>query len=390
MTRITQKKVCCGCHACLTICPLDCIEMVADSEGFLYPQRSEQLCTDCGICETVCTMLHTPRQGESPRAFAAWNREEAIRSESSSGGVFSALMRLTLQQNGVVFGAAFNESMTLSHQVAQNEAEGRKFRGSKYLQSVIGTAFFEAKEYLRQGRRVLFSGTPCQIAGLNAYLGKNDDNLLTCDLICHGVPSPKIFAAYQAALERRHGGKVQEVSFRNKTHGWNLFSMSLSFDNGATYRKILTEDSFMLGFLRNIYLRPSCHACCFSRLPRMADISLGDFWGVADHHPEWDDDCGTSLILVQTEKGQAALDACRDSLVVHEADLAVAIRSNPCICGSVAASKNRADFFIDLDRLPFEKVMRKYMLPPSCWRKAINLGRRAVGYGYNFLRLLQS
>jgi len=386
MIHIAQKNDCCGCHACRTACPIGCIEMVADSEGFLYPQVNEQLCTDCGICKKVCPMLLTPRQGEPPAAFAAWNRDAAVRAESSSGGVFSALMRQMLQQGGVVFGAGFDATMTLRHQSAQNEAEGRKFRGSKYLQSIIGDSYQEVKTYLQQGRRVLFSGTPCQVAGLYAYLGKDDNNLLTCDLVCHGVPSPKVFAAYQAALERRRGAKVRRIAFRRKDCGWKRFSVALSFDNATEYRQVLTDDPFMLGFLRDTYLRPSCHACRFSRLPRVADISLGDFWGVGDHHPEWDDDQGTSLILVQTEKGQKAFDACRTALVVHKADLGVAIRSNPCICGSVPPGKNRSAFFNDLDRLPFEEVMKKYMSPPSPWRKAINLAKRVVGYGLRRIR----
>lgn len=362
--------------------------MVADGEGFLYPQVKQQFCTDCGLCEKVCPMLVPTPQGDPPPAFAAWNQDAAVRTGSSSGGVFSALMRQTIQHGGVVFGAAFDEAMILRHQSAQSEAAGEKFRGSKYLQSVIGDAYREAQLYLRQSRRVLFSGTPCQVAGLYSYLGQDDDMLLTCDLVCHGVPSPKVFAAYQAALERRYRAIVSSIAFRRKDHGWKRFSVALSFDNDAEYCRVLSDDPFMLGFLRDTYLRPSCHACRFSRLPRVADISLADFWGVGDHHPEWDDDKGTSLVLVQTEKGRKAFAACRDALVVYEADLSVAISSNPCICGSVPPGNNRAAFFADLDRLPFEKVMKKYMSPPTPLRRAMRLARRAVGFGLRRLRML--
>lgn len=380
MISIAKNEECCGCHACRTVCPRGCIEMVADREGFLYPQIDKTICTDCGICQKVCPMTSAPRQGEPPIAFAAWNRDDAIRAVSSSGGVFNALMRQTLQQNGVVFGAAFDETITLRHMAVLTEAESKKLRGAKYLQSVIGDAYQEVRSYLRQGRRVLFSGTPCQIAGLYSYLGRDDSNLLTCDLVCHGVPSPKVFAAYQAAMERRHGAKVQRIAFRRKDFGWKRYSVALSFDNATEYRRVLTDDPFMLGFLRNTYLRPSCHTCHFSRLPRVADISLGDFWGVGDHHPEWDNDKGTSLILVQTEKGQKAFDTCRDVLVVHKANLEVAIRSNPCITGSVPPGKDRNAFFYDLERLPFAAVIKKYMLPQS-------LLSRVKGY---FLRYIKS
>ena len=386
MVRIFRKDNCCGCHACGTACPLGCIEMSADSEGFLYPQVNEELCIDCGICEKVCPMTSELRQGEPPLALAAWNRNTTVRDESSSGGVFSALMRQTIEKEGVVIGAAFDSNMTLRHQSAQDETESHMFRGSKYLQSIIGDAYRETQEYLQQGRNVLFSGTPCQIAGLYAFLGKDDDNLLTCDLVCHGVPSPKVFSAYKENLERQHKAKTQRITFRSKVSGWKRYSVALSFANATEYRRILTDDPFMIGFLRNTYLRPSCHLCHFSRLPRVADISLGDFWGVGVHHPEWDDDKGTSLVLVQTPKGQKAIDACSLALVVHEADLTLAILSNPCICASVQPGQQRAAFFDDLDRLPFEQLIKKYMAPPPPWTKAIGLVRQLISYGLRLIR----
>jgi coenzyme F420-reducing hydrogenase beta subunit len=387
MIKIIQKEDCCGCHACRAACPSHCIEMVADSEGFLYPQVNEQICTGCGICDQFCPMTSEVSQGKPPIAFAAWNRDETIRAESSSGGVFSTLMEKILDQRGVVIGAAFNSMMILCHQSAQNAVESSKFRGSKYLQSVIGDAYQETQEFLHQGRYVLFSGTPCQIAGLYAYLGHDDHNLLTCDVACHGVPSPKVFAAYKTMMERRHGAKVQKIAFRRKDSGWKRFSLALSFDNAKEYRRVVTDDPFMIGYLRNTYLRPSCHSCRFARLPRVADISLADFWGVEKHHPEWDDDTGTSLVLVQTEKGLNFWGACSNALVMHETDLTVAIRSNPCICGSVPPGNNRADFFIDLEQLPFENLIKKYMLPPPPWRKTIDWARRMARY---VLRHLQT
>lgn len=343
--------------------------MAADDEGFLYPSIDEGLCVDCSACVHVCPMLVPIPEGAPPQAFAAWHKDENVRAESSSGGVFSALMSHTLEQGGVVFGAAFDDGQILRHQLAQNEEEGRKFRGSKYLQSEIGGVYREVQDFLRQGRQVLFSGTPCQVAGLYAYLGRDDDNLLTVDLVCHGVPSPKVFAAYREAMERRYRAKIRRIAFRRKDCGWKRFSVALSFDNATEYRRVFTDDPFMIGFLRDLYLRPSCHACRFSRLPRVADITLADFWGVGGHHPEWDDDRGTSLILVQTRKGQKAFDVCREFLTVHEANLLQGLRSNPCICGSVAPGEKRASFFSDLDRDPFEKVVKKYLSPQPFWRK---------------------
>lgn len=369
MILLTSKEDCCGCQACATACPEVCIEMIADEEGFLYPRINENACSNCGACEKVCPMLALLPQGPLPSAYAALHKDDTVRVESSSGGVFSALMKRTFEKGGVVVGAAFDEEMTLRHQFALNEDDGQKFRGSKYLQSIIGNTYREVKRLLLQGQTVLFSGTPCQVAGLYSFLCQDYDNLLTCDLVCHGVPSPKVFSAYKSSLERRYGARVTNIGFRRKDYGWKQFSVSLTFDNGAEYHQILTEDPFMLGFLHNIYLRPSCHVCRFSRLPRVADLSLGDFWGVGQHHPEWDDDLGTSLILAQSKKGQEAFVACEGSLVINEADLDLGIRSNPCICGSVAPGVSRSAFFSDLDRIPFEKMIKTYMAPKSSWRK---------------------
>lgn len=371
MIRIASKKDCCGCHACQTVCPEASIAMVADEEGFLYPQINRETCNNCGLCEKVCPMQAQLPQGDPPAAYAAWHRDDSIRAESSSGGVFSALMKQTLEQGGVVVGAAFDEALTLRHQFAESEADGVKFRGSKYLQSIIGDTYRDVRSFLQQGRNVLFSGTPCQVAGLYSYLGKDDDNLLTCDLVCHGVPSPKVFVAYKAALERRYGANVTRIAFRRKDCGWKRYSVALSFENATEYRQVFSDDPFMIGFLRDIYLRPSCHDCRFSRLPRVADISLGDFWGVGSHHPEWDDDKGTSLILLQTQKGLSAFETCQTDMYVFPTNLELGIQSNPCICGSVAQVGNRSAFFVDLNRIPFEMVIKKYMPLQPLWLKLI-------------------
>lgn len=372
MIQINKKEDCCGCHACMNICPTHSIAMIADHEGFLYPQVDTTTCTGCGLCETVCPMTKPIPVGEPPQTFAAYNMDEAIRSDSSSGGVFNALMRHAFHQDSVVFGAAFDESLNLCHQSAENEYDGIKFRGSKYLQSQIGKSYRTVKDTLKQDRKVLFSGTPCQVAGLYGFLGGDHQLLLTCDLVCHGVPSPKVFTAYRAVLERRYAASTQRIAFRRKDCGWKRYSVSLSFDNDTEYLRVLTEDPYMYGFLSNTYLRPSCHACRFSRLPRVADISMGDFWGVDKHHPDWNDDKGLSLILVQTEKGQKAFEACSDELTIHQADLDTAIQSNPCIRSSVAPGKRREAFFVDLERLPFEKMIKKYMMRPSLGQRAFN------------------
>jgi len=354
--------------------------MEVDHEGFLYPKVDLECCVDCGLCHAVCPMNSETPSGETPLAFAAWNRDEVVRNASSSGGVFHALMQHTMNCKGVVFGAAFDDKgMQLRHQSAETLDDAVKFRGSKYVQSLIGTSFQQVKNYLKEGRNVLFSGTPCQVAGLYSFLRKDYDNLLTCDVVCHGVPSPKVLAAYQAVLEKKWGGKTKRITFRDKRCGWKRYSVSLLFDNNTEYHTVFLNDPFMIGFLQNTYLRPSCHSCKFSRFPRVADISMADFWGVESHHPEWDDDKGTSLILVQTEKGKVAFEACQDSLVTHKVDVMTAIHANPCICSPAPTGKKREAFFANLDKFAFEELMSKYMVPPSKWEENIKRIKRIIG-----------
>jgi coenzyme F420-reducing hydrogenase beta subunit len=386
MINIVDKEECCGCHSCYAICPLHCIDMIYDREGFIYPKINNNICINCGTCERACPVICNPSIGEYTKAFAAWSKNDLNRENSSSGGVFGELMKQTIIQNGIIFGAAFDESMKLCHQSARSENEGEKFRGSKYLQSIIGNVYSDVKLCLTEGQKVLFSGTPCQIAGLYSYLGKDDENLLTCDLVCHGVPSQKVFFAYKRYLENKYKGKIIKINFRYKDSGWKKFFLLILFDNGLEYKKVFFDDPFMKGFLENIYLRPSCHDCPFSRIPRVADISLGDFWGVGDHHPEWDDDKGTSLIIVQTQKGQNAIDACHYELTLFETDLSVAVKSNHCISGSVSPNCFRSSFFFDLELLSFDKIIKKYMPSRSLITKSFDQLKRAVVFLISFMR----
>lgn len=340
MIAITEKNACCGCGACAQVCPKSCITMTADEEGFLYPQVQSGLCVGCGACTRVCPMEPVPTpEAADVSAFAAFAQDTGLRRESSSGGIFSVLAQWVLENQGVVFGAAFCEDFSVHHVMISSAADLSLLRGSKYLQSATENTFRQVREQLEAGRMVLYTGVACQIAGLKRYLKKDYPLLYTADVLCHGVPSPKVWQAYLRHQEARHGSAVTGVNFRGKAFGWKQFSMDLQFENGKTYCVPHGEDPFMKLFLENICLRPACHSCRFKGFPRVSDITLGDAWGISGVLPDMDDDQGTSLILVNSAKGQALLTriqsriACRpealDALLPVYADSRTSVPPHP-------------------------------------------------------------
>lgn len=272
MLDIKIKSDCCGCSACIQICPKQCISMNEDNEGFLYPEIEKDICINCGLCEKVCPELYPGIMRKPLKVFAIKNKDEEIRKKSSSGGIFTVLAETVIREGGVVFGAKFNENWEVVHDYTVTKDGLAAFRGSKYVQSRMGDCFSKAKSFLDQGKKVLFSGTPCQIAGLKRFLRKEYNNLLTVDFICHGVPSPKVWRMYLDETVVRQCEKkafIEEVSFRDKRLGWKKYSVSLLFSttigNGAKNSVLVsepfTENLFMRGFLYDVYLRPSCYQC---------------------------------------------------------------------------------------------------------------------------------
>lgn len=327
MISITEKHKCCGCSACVQRCPKGCIEMREDEEGFLYPQVDLDACIDCGLCEKVCPVILQAEKREPLACYAAYNPDESVRRESSSGGIFSLLAEKTINEGGVVFGASWNEHWQVAHSYTETREGLTQFRGSKYVQSVIGESYKQAEEFLKTGRKVLFSGTPCQIAALKLFLRKDYDNLLTVDFICHGVPSPGVFRAYlQEELHYRITGKrkhipfvpneglslppeatITHIGFRDKCSGWKSYSFRCMYQTNGDIQEFaedLGTNTFLKGFLTDLYLRPSCHKCPAKSLKSGSDITIGDFWGFEDMPEMKDDDKGISAILVNTQKGQ--------------------------------------------------------------------------------------
>lgn len=373
MIKIADVKDCCGCLACASKCPEKCIDIRTDGEGFWYPEVSKSGCVDCGSCERACPALQKHEGKTNPAAFAAYFKDERVRQNSSSGGVFTVAARHILDKGGVVFGAAFDGCHNVVHSYTEHKDGLERLRGSKYVQSRTGECYNEAESFLKQGRTVLFSGTPCQVAGLKCYLGKEYDNLFCADLICHGVPSPKVWRKYLEYHEKRAGAQVTGVNFRSKIKGWKKFCMALWFSDKKVYNNDLYRDLFLKSFLQDISLRPSCYDCKFKILSRESDLTLADFWGVETILPSMSDDRGISLVLIHSDKGQALFKAISDKIIFCEADLNRAVDFNQAAVKSAFKNPKRDLFFKDLDSLPFNILIKKH-----CKSDIISYANRAI------------
>jgi coenzyme F420-reducing hydrogenase beta subunit len=359
--QIVDKQNCCGCYACYNICPPQCIHMQPDVEGFWYPVVEIDECTECGLCEQVCPILENMSAGNyDPLAYACINNNEAIRLGSSSGGLFTLIAEQVIEGGGVVFGANFNEHFEVEHRCVELKEELVKLRGSKYLQSRISETYKQAKQLLKSGRKVLFTGTPCQIAGLKSYLGKSYDNLLCVDIICHGVPSPEVWKKYIDYRQAKAASAAQRISFRRKDDGWKRYSVSFLFENNTEYRQTLDKDLYMRAFLKNVCLRPSCYACEFKTIHRESDITLADFWGIQSMLPDMDDDKGTSLIFVNSQAGKAMIEQIAVKMQFKDVDINEAVKYNSAAIKSVAPNPNREKFFKELHELSFDELVKKY------------------------------
>ena len=325
MISITDKAKCCGCTACVQRCPKHCISLNEDKEGFLYPIVDKETCVDCGLCEKVCPALNISDERIPLRVYAAKHKDDEIRMKSSSGGVFTLLAEQIIDEDGVVFGARFDDSWEVIHDYTEIKEGLEAFRGSKYVQSRIGNTFQQAEKFLKEGRKVMFTGTPCQIAGLKHYLRKEYSNLLAVDFVCHGVPSPKVWRAYldetiarevfeknTVSLHAKNRSKfIQSIEFRSKSTGWKKYSFSLTLAKAETEDEKNTvflsskfyDNPYMQAFLSDYTLRPSCYQCVCKSGRSGANITMGDFWGIEKIKPEFDDDKGSGLILNYLIKG---------------------------------------------------------------------------------------
>ena len=342
MIQILDKHNCCGCNSCVQKCPKQCISMHEDEEGFLYPQVDLNQCIDCYLCEKVCPCLNQEEPKEPLTCYAAKNQDESIRRQSSSGGIFTVIAEKVITEGGVVFGARFDNSwQVVAHACAETMDELAVFRESKYVQSRVGNAFKQAEALLKEGRKVLFSGTPCQISGLKHFLLKDFDNLLTVEVVCHGVPSPKIWREYLGALQFSNIGSI---SHKDKSTGWRDYSFTIKNIEGKTlFTERASNNKYLMAFVGNLTLRPSCFSCPAKAGKSGADITLADYWGIEYLVPQMDDNKGTSFICCNTEKGKALIEQL--NLQVQLADYYKSISYNSCIVKSTSKPVERQQFW---------------------------------------------
>lgn len=360
-----KKEDCCGCSACYNVCTKQAITIKPDEEGFLYPEIDQMHCVDCGRCTEICPVIRKGNYKESgtPRFFVARHRSREVLRQSTSGGAFTAISDAILLQKGVIYGADYDENFHVFHQRAETPEQRDRMRISKYVQSDMGDTYSQIKADLQEGRMVLFTGTPCQAAGLRGFMGSSPlmDRLYICDLICHSIPSPLIWKEYKRLLERENGGKLVSVQFRSKRDGWSRANSNKGFLFTTDKSPETQEDDrfYQLFFKVGVITRPSCSQCRFTDIHRVSDLTIADYFGIEKYSPEWFDPLGVSMILVNSPKGAYLFDQCRQELHAQERPKEEALNEQKRLHEPSQFPENRSLFWDDYRRFGFEYVIRK-------------------------------
>lgn len=362
-TNISRDE-CYGCYACKEICPTNAITMKKDAEGFYYPVVDENKCTDCGACAKACIRRDNhiiDYQEEYPKVYSVMNKEEEVRMKSSSGAIFPELARYVVEEKkGYVVGVKFDENMKAVASIADNMEDVKAFYGSKYVKSEFEGIFPQIKQLLKDGHTVLYSGLPCECAGLRSYLRKDYDNLIICEIVCHAAPSPKILEQYTEYLKKKFGSKVKNITFRDKDKGWLIHkaTMVIEFENGKELRVNARRNNYFRAFLNDFIARPSCNKCEYTFTNRTGDVTIGDFWGIRDIDPDMFDDKGVSLLTINNEKGSKVWDNVKDRFAYKDSDITSAFTKN-----HIAASPfrlERLEIFDKLDETPIDELLLGY------------------------------
>lgn len=357
-------KDCCGCTACYCSCPTSAIQMQPDAEGFLYPQIDSARCCKCRRCEKVCPVLNPPALSQKYEdCIIAQSKTEEVLDSCTSGGFVDTLCRYVLEKcNGYVAGVAYDESFMPTHKIVDSYEAAKAFRNSKYAQSVLGNVFSDVQKLLSCGEVVMFIGTPCQVAGLKSFLGKDYSNLVSVDLVCRSIPSPKFWREYLNWQEMRHKAPIKEVTCRKKTYGYHSGTLELQFETGKRYTGSNRVDYFMKCFHGDICSRRSCYGCHFKTKHRCSDFTVFDCWrpSLATEPAVEDNDRGYSNVLVHTAKGKDILNALADiSLYQSDPDRMLSVMGS-MIAKSIEMNDKRHRFYADLDQYGFEETVKRY------------------------------
>lgn len=367
VTEFVESKDCTGCCACIDACSKHkALNLETDNEGFWYPKVKLDACINCGLCTKVCPVLSTDNlrktNFEEPNCYAAYNKNFLVRWDSTSGGLFSALADHFYELGGYVGGAVFNSDFSVSNFISSDPSDLQRLRSSKYVQSKAEGLFVKIKQLLKNGETVFVCGTPCQMAALRSYIGKEHDNLYIADFICRGVNSPKVYRKYLDSLEDKYNSKITHIKAKAKEYGWRSLARRVQFENGSVYYGLRQDDDFRRGYHTNVYCRPACYECKFKGFPRFSDISLGDFWGIENVDKSLDNDTGTSVVMINTEKGQRLFAMIKDQLKCKPVGFNSIKPGNIALYQSLSPSTiNRADFFHDLDQIGFEQAIARYV-----------------------------
>lgn len=375
---ICDASLCCGCGACSSVCTQSAITLLPDEKGFYHPLISSEKCIECKACQRVCPVLSEKQTTALKLSYACFNNDNDVLKRSSSGGVFSLLAERIIDDGGVVFGAAFDDIFSVRHICVDKKEDIYKLCGSKYLQSKITDSYIKAKEYLEKGKPVLFTGTPCQINGLKSFLKKDYDNLYLQDIICHSTPSEKVWKTYIAFREKQYGGKLSGVSFRDKTVSWQKYSLKMNFSNGKEHFIEGRQDPYMKAFISGLSIRSGCTNCVFKGENRGSDITLADFWGAEAVNSEVFCEMGTSLVIVNSLKGEKLFNKICDALTYEKTDIDKALQYNTAYYNCAKKHPDREEFFSNVNDENFEKLVKKYNPVPFKERFSKTLIGRAL------------
>lgn len=381
--KIQDKQKCCGCGACRDVCPTGSITMEYNDEGFRYPVIDNNKCIHCNQCKNVCPIDKKPERDHKESFYAGYTNDSSVMAASSSGGIFWPIACQFLNGGGIVYGAVLKDGINIRHERCESIEDCKKIRKSKYLQSDLTSIYQQVKQDLKAEKKVLFSGTPCQVAALYSFLGRSFDNLYTIDVICHGVPSRAVFNRYIEEQEQLHHKKIVSYCWRDKSKGWGPNQVTVVFDDGSSSTTTSQENPMQKGFLDNWYLRPSCYQCQFAKIPRVADISLADFWGYDLQLKEKNNNRGMSLIVVSSNHGQELFESIKDQVEYHEVSKEYACAKSRHLWIHPKENNNRDKFMSDFKRgKTFKYLTRKYIMPSfaeKCKRKALRVIKRAIG-----------